>query len=167
MYDTGTILKLKEPKPDIVVPERVDPDNPQRKRPKHKVPFAYNRVRVLGESPIDYGGGRGGTWEGQGARGVLIEPLSAHGSTLDEPFGKLQKLYEVESVPDNEVLVEPVRVVRAHTASAGPTPEEVFAADADARGLKQSAKRERTPFESPLPPVEPDPDPNASPLGNE
>lgn len=159
MYEPNTILKLKDPKPDIEVPAKVDPDNPERKRPKHKVPFPYNRVRVVGQSPVDHGAGRGGSWEGVGSTGVIIEPLSGHGSNLDEPLGKLQKLYDVESIPDNEIIIEPVRIIRPTSGSAGPTPEEVFAIEAPGKPPEEGQVRGR----SPLPDVEDDTP--TSPLG--
>lgn len=165
MYETGTILSLREQRLDTEVPARVDPDDPNRKRPKHKIPFPYNRVRVIGESPVDWGGGRGSTWEGVGARGVLIEPLSGHGGVLDEPYGKLQKLYEVEKLPDNEIVIEPVRVVRANTQAAGPTPEEVFAVTSPGTPPKEGQIRGRS-RPNPLGDVPPD-DTDASPLGDD
>jgi hypothetical protein len=167
MYAPGTILKLKKQKPDQVIPAKVDPDNPDRKRPKTTIPFPYNRVVVVGESPVDHGAGRGGEWSGAGARGVLLQPLSSHASTLDEPFAKLQKLYDVEEVPKNEVEVTPIRVVRAHTYDAGPTPEEVFTKSGGGTPPKEGEIRGRTPHnESPLGPVEPDPS-DLGPLDDE
>lgn len=161
MYDPDTILELKEPKPDEVVEARKDPDT-GRTRPKHKIPFPYNKVRVVGQSPVDHSAGRQGTWQGAAAQSVLIEPLSGHGSTLDEPLGKIQKLYKVVSVPSNEILVEPIRVVRSTSASAGPSPEEVFAKESPGVPPKPGQNRGRT---SPLGDVEDD-SAARSPLGD-
>ena len=157
MYAPGTILKLRKQRPDEEIAARVDPDNPDRKRPKQKIPFPYNRVEVVGESPIDYNAGRSGEWSGAGARGVIVQPLSGHGSTLDEPFGKLQKLYEVESIPEKTIEVAPVRVVQAHTADAGPTPEEIFG-QTPGQAPEPGQIRGRTPHveSNPLGDVEPD-----------
>jgi len=164
MYEPNTILKLKEQRADTEVPAKVDPDDPTRKRPKHKIPFPYNKVRVVGQSPVDHGAGRGGSWDGVGATGVIIEPLTGHGSTLDEPYGKLQKLYEVESIPTSEVIIEPVKIIRPTSGSAGPTPEEVFAVKAPGKPPEAGQARGRT---SPLGEVEADPAPDASPLGDD
>ena len=149
MYEPNSILVLKEQRPDEEVPARQDPDDPKRKRPKHKIPFPYNKVRVVGVSPVDHTGGKGGTWEGVGARGVILEPLTGHGATLDEPYGKLQKLYNVESIPTNEVIIEPVRIIRPTSGSAGPTPEEVFAVESPGTPPEPGQIRGRSP-RSPL-----------------
>lgn len=162
MYEPNTILTLKEQRPDQEVPARVDPDS-GRKRPKYKLPFPYNRVRVVGESPVDHGM-RGGGWEGVGARGVIIEPLSGHGSNLDEPYAKLQKLYDVESIPTNEVIIEPVKIIRPTSGSAGPTPEEVFAETSPGTPPEPGQIRGRT-DPNPLGDVPAD-EASASPLGD-
>jgi hypothetical protein len=161
MYEPDTILVLKEQKPPVKVAKKEDPDT-GRVRKAHEIPFPYNKVRVVGQSPVDHGAGRGGSWDGTGARGVIIEPLTAFGSTLDEPYGKLQKLYDVESIPSNEVIIEPLKVIRPTSGSAGPTPEEVFAKESPGVPPKAGQIRGRT---SPLGDVAPDDDPNASPLG--
>ncbi len=161
MYEPNTILTLKEQHPDIVVPQKEDPDT-GRIRKQHKIPFPYNKVRVVGRSPVDHGQ-RGGGWEGVGAAGVIIEPLTGFGSNLDEPYGKLQKLYEVTEIPTNEIEVTPVRVIRSTSQSAGPTPEEVFAVSSPGTPLKDGETRGRTPFKSPLPDVEDETE--TSPLG--
>lgn len=135
MYTPGTVLELKVQK---------DPD------PETDEPFPYNEVEVIGPSPIDHGGARGGEWEGASASGVIIKPLTNFGSTLDEPLGKLQALYDVKSVPELELEAAPkIRVIDSSSQSAGPTPEEVFAVEAPGEA-SEDGKRARTPFESPL-----------------
>lgn len=161
MYEPGTILELKEPRPDEEIPARKDPDT-GRTRPKQKLPFPYNRVRVLGQSPVDHSGGAAGTWSGAAARGVLIEPLSGFSANLDEPLGKLQKIYKVVETPKREVEVAPIRVIPAHTDAAGPTPEEVFQVKSPGVPPKPGQIRGRT---SPLGDVEDD-DRARSPLGD-
>lgn len=127
MYEPGTILTLKEQR---------DPDEETGE------PFAYNRVEVIGESPVSIP--RGG-WEGSDARGVIVTPLSNFGGVLDEPFGKLRELYDVESIPERVMNIAPqVRVINSSTASAGPTPEEVFAAQAPGVAPEPGQKRGRT-----------------------
>lgn len=128
MYATGTILKLKKPRP---------------KDKETKEDFPYNLVRVIGESPVSHG--NKGKWEGSDAKGVLIAPLSNFGSTLDEPFGKLRDLYDVESIPEVEIPVEQkIRIIDATTAQAGKTPEEVFAEESPGEKPKPGEKRGRT-----------------------
>lgn len=135
MYEPDTILELKEQQP---------PDDETGEE------FAYNRVRVVGQSPINHGV-KSEEWVGASGQGVIIVPLSNHGSTLDEPYGKLTKLYNVVEVPVREAPVQaPVRVINSTSGSAGPTPEEVFAEKAPGTP-SPDGKRGRT---SPLPEVE-------------
>lgn len=148
MYTPDTVLVLKQQR---------DPD------PETNEEFPYNRVKVIGPSPVDHGGARGGEWEGTAAQGVVIVPLSNFGSTLDEPYGKLGALYDVESVPDTTIEVkQTIRVIDSSSQSAGPTPEEVFAVEAPGEPPKEGEIRGRTPFESPL--EDPRVPANASPL---
>lgn len=147
MYTPGTTLTLKSPK---------DPD------PETDEPFPYNEVEVIGPSPIDHGGARGGDWEGASASGVIIRPLTNFGSTLDEPLGKLQALYDVKDVPETFVETPKIRVIDSSSQSAGPTPEEVFAVEAPGNP-SEDGERVRTPLvESPL--EDPRKPANASPL---
>lgn len=128
MYDADTILTLKEQRA---------PD------PETNEEFPYNRVRVVGESPVQHT--TRGDWTGADARGVIIVPLNNFGSTLDEPFGKLRDLYTVESIPERYVeIANPVRVVNATSAAAGPTPEEVFATEAPGTAPEEGQVRART-----------------------
>lgn len=146
MYESDTILSLKNPK---------DPD------PETNEAFPYNEVVVIGPSPISHGGNA--EWEGAASAGVVIRPLTNHGSTLDEPLGKLQALYDVKSTPVRETeVVQKIRVIDSATDAAGPTPESVFAKEAPGVAPEEGQKRGRTPV-SPLE----DPRPKASdgPLG--
>lgn len=128
MYESETILSLKVPH---------DPD------PETGEDFPYNRVRVIGESPVSHADK--GDWTGADARGVVIVPLTNFGSTLDEPFGKLRTIYDVESIPVHEAPVEaPIKVINQTTASAGPTPEEVFAESAPGEASTGDHRRART-----------------------
>jgi hypothetical protein len=128
MYEPNTILTLKEQR---------DPDEETNE------PFAYNEVRVVGESPVSHADK--GDWTGTDARGVIIVPLTNFGGTLDEPFGKLREIYDVTSVPEVEVdVVQKIRVVNATSAQAGPTPEEVFAAQAPGVAPEEGQVRGRT-----------------------
>lgn len=127
MYEPGTILKKKEQQP---------PD------PETGTPFPYNRVVVINSSPVSHARG---DWEGADAQGVIIQPLESFGGNLDEPFGKVREMFEVESVPVVEIPAQQViRVVNATSAQAGPTPEEVFAAEAPGKAPEDGQKRART-----------------------
>lgn len=135
MYEPETILELKNPR---------DPDDETGEE------FPYNRVRVIGQSPVDHGGARGGDWSGAAGQGVIIAPVTNFGSNLDEPLGKLQSLYNVVSVPETIIEAPQVRVINSSSAAAGPTPEEVIAAEAPGEP-SVDGERVRTPIgESPL-----------------
>jgi hypothetical protein len=128
MYESETILSLKEPR---------DPD------PETGEAFPYNRVRVVGESPVSHADK--GDWKGADARGVIVVPLTNFGSTLDEPFGKLRTIYDVESIPEHEAPAEvPIKVIKSTSQSAGPTPEEVFAEKAPGARATGDHRRART-----------------------
>lgn len=127
MYEPNTILTLNEQR---------DAD------PETNEPFAYNRVRVVGQSPVSHADR--GDWNGADAAGVIIVPLSNLGGTLDEPFGKLREMYSVESVPEIVIEQPNVRVINAQTAQAGPTPEEIFAEQAPGVAPEEGQTRART-----------------------
>ena len=128
MYEPNTILALNEQR---------DPD------PETGEEFPYNRVRVVGQSPVSHADK--GDWTGADAVGVIIVPLTNFGSTLDEPFGKLREIYAVEEVPVVEVEAAPkIRVINATSAQAGPTPEEIFAAQAPGKAPEEGQSRART-----------------------
>lgn len=127
MYQPDTILKLKEP------------------RSKEGEPFPYDRVRVVGQSPVSTP--TPNAWEGAMGQSVLIEPVSDFGSVVDEPFGKLQTLYEVESLPPEPDLSQQVKVIPA--GAAGPSPEDRFASESS-NPLKARKRRTKTTKPSPL-----------------
>lgn len=145
MYAPETILALKEP------------------RSTDDKPFAYDRVKVVNVSPIQHPIPAGAQWSGGDATGIIIQPLTSYEANLDEPFGKLRLLYDVESTPDPEVNVQPtVRRYDATTAAGGRTPEEVFEVEAPNEN-PEDKRRNRDPLVSPLP--DPRPKPGEGPLG--
>lgn len=137
MYEPGTELTLKEQRPN-------DPETDE--------PFPYNKVRVVGPSPINHGVSNA-EWSGSNGAGVIITPIANFGATLDEPYGKLVALYDVTHIPVTEVEVQPkIRVVNSTSQSAGPTPEEVFATEAPGKAPEEGQRRARTsPLEDPRP----------------
>jgi hypothetical protein len=141
MYAPGTILKLRKQRPPVVL-EGKGEDGADV-----KVPFPYNRVRVVNQSPINHA--TTSSWDGTGGQGVIITPLASFGSTVDKPYGELQELYEVESIPENTIEAPKIRVIDSNSGSAGPAPEEVFAEEAAKAGDKPTPDgvRARTPFE--------------------
>ena len=138
MYPPGTILVLKERPKDYTGPE----------------PFPYDRVEVVSASPIVH---RVSGYVGPDATGIVIRPIAGFDATIDEPYGKLKELYSVESMP--EETVPRVTVEQVNRTRFAPTPEEIFAEEAAARGeRRQSRKREGSKL--PDPPKKP-----SSPLG--
>lgn len=130
MYQPDTILRLKE------------------LRSTPEVPFPYDRVRVINQSPIDHGT-TGSAWTGANGQGVIITPLTDFASTIDEPYGKLQRLYEVEELPAKLVAPTPVLTV-IEPNELGASPEDVFAAEADVDGEDGRVGKPVEPVVSPL-----------------
>lgn len=114
MYEIDTVLKLKE---------QHDPDEETGEE------FPYNRARVVGQSPVSDPKKAGG-WTGPDAVGVIITPLSNFGGVLDEPFGKLREIYDVESIPEpvTQYTTPKVNATSLPRIPLGPSPEEQFAA---------------------------------------
>lgn len=129
MYANDTILELKEPKST------------------DKETFPYDRVRVVGVSPVN-AGVRPSHYTGTDAQGVIITPLTSFGANLDEPFGKLAALYKIVEEPKVEIDAPKIRIVDSRSRDAGPTPEERFATEAPGEASKDG-ERVRTPI-SPL-----------------
>lgn len=130
MYAPNTILELKEPK--SVKATKTEPA---------KI-FAYDQVRVIGPSPVTHSGQSDGEWDGVGAQGVIVTPLTEFAGNLDEPLGRLQRLYKIVSEPEDVNTQIEVRTYDGNTSAAGQTPEEVFA-DAS-EPTPKSAKRVRS-----------------------
>ena len=154
MYAADTILELK-------VPREADPET--------KEEFAYNRVKVVGPSPVAHADK--GDWTGGDAAGVIIVPLTNFGGTLDEPFGKLRELYNVAEMPPEKVQAwppppQPIRRIDAHSAEAGRTPEEIFAAEAPGKPDANHPNRARSPLGEPGGPAAADGPLGPAPSGN-
>lgn len=130
MYSRDTVLTRREP---------FDETDPAA---------AYNRVRVVGTSPVAYMGGAASTWSGVSAQGVIIEPVSTFAGNLDRPLGELQRDYAIESEPEPTVVTPSIRVINAQTREAGPSPEDAFAetrqAEADSTTVAGRRKKAGT-----------------------
>lgn len=123
MYTPGTILVLNEP------------------QSTEEKPFAYDKVEVVGPSPVNHGV-QAGDYTGADAQGVIIKTAGEDfGPNLDEPFGKLRAIYTVDYQPE---LVP--NLLNPSQTPEGMTPEQVFDAVAKEQGLKPSDVRERTPI---------------------
>ena len=99
------------------------------------MPEAYHRIEVIGQSPLSHSSAAS-EWTGTNADGVLIRPLTDFGSTLDEPYGRLRDLYEIESIPDAVIAAQAATAPQA-AYIAPQTVEEVFE---DASGGPERAK---------------------------
>lgn len=164
MYQAETILELKEPKFIDDDGKRLPLSDYKGKKDAAKL-FPYNRVKVIGQSPVMHAHSASG-WEGPDAQGVIIQPITDFAANLDEPYGRLQRLYAVAEIPEDDIAKNVVASDRGfHQVPAskllGPTPEEQFraASGADPAPTRPSGNT----FEgSPL--GELDPEPSTSPL---
>jgi hypothetical protein len=163
VYKAGTILKLKKQrKPDTETRDAVKKQAATEKDVALKaaleakaaetpvIEFPYNLVRVIGPSPISRH--TKGDWIGADAAGVLLTGLTNFGATLDEPFGWLRTLYDVEEIPEEPqaVIVHKDQAAILAAAHAVPeTPEDIFKAKAPGVPPKEGETRGRTPM-SPL-----------------
>lgn len=124
MYAPDTILTKKDPLPEPNPAGKTDEE-----RAGHPL-AAYNRIRVVGPSPVQYSG-QLAEWQGGASAGVLIQPTPAFGPTVDRPLGELQRDYEIESEPETTFeMTQKIRIIDAHSRQAGLSPEEVFASGA-------------------------------------
>lgn len=114
MYQPGTILELREP------------------QSTEDQPFAYDRVKVLGVSPVSHAATVPGQWQGVEAQHVLIQPVDVFDANIEKPLGFLQEQYVITEVPDSNLAAQRGGVT---VEQRGPSPEEVFktnAVEADA-----------------------------------
>jgi hypothetical protein len=167
LYVEETILALKEPK-------YIDDEGKTRplseftgKKGEEPRLFPYNRVKVIGQSPINYAH-RDEGWEGTEAHGVIIQPMTEFSSTLDEPYGRLVRMYDVEHVPVDDVVEGAVASDRGFTQvpasrNLPPSPEEVFRLARENPDAPPSPTRVKTPMD-PLAELDPGDPATKSPL---
>lgn len=146
MYKPDTILTLKNPRTEYDDEGELVGEV-----------FPYDRVRVIGQSPVNHAT-IATEWTGSNGQGVIVEPLTGFGANLDEPFGRLQELYSVESLPEPAVFRGDQVEVRT-PADLGPSPEQVFSDEAAKEGHDTRRAKPRRFIPSPL--VETPPDPEA------
>jgi len=107
MYEPGTILALKEP------------------QSTEETTYPYDRVKVVGQSPVQHATASGSVWAGADATGYIITPLEDFGPTVDKPFGQLQELYDIEAYPLDPVTQEPI--TPENNPRNQPSPEQLLA----------------------------------------
>jgi hypothetical protein len=107
MYETGTILVLKDP------------------QSTEEETYPYDRVMVVGQSPVHHATASGSTFAGADAVGFIVRPLEEFAGTVDKPLGLLNELYEVESYPTDPTTGEPLRP--ENNPRNLPTPEQLLA----------------------------------------
>lgn len=126
MYEPGTILALREP-------QSTDEST-----------YPYDRVKVIGQSPVQHATASGSMWAGADATGYIIQPLSDFAPTVDKPFGELAEAYEVEEYPTDPFTGDPI-TPESNPRNA-PSPEQQFAAAArEQAAANPRPQRERTP----------------------
>lgn len=168
MYTPDTILELKEQK-FIDAEGRARPLSEFKgKKDEEPTLFPYNRVKVIGQSPIDHGhSGQG--WQGTDAYGVIIQPISDFAANLDEPLGKLNRLYNVAIEPDDDEVPNVVASDRGFNQVPAsrrvlPTPEEILRGERDPYDTHMPARPSgNTLTTSPLDEVDPG-DPATAPV---
>lgn len=148
MYKPDTILTLKNPRTEYNDDGEVVGEA-----------FPYDRVRVIGQSPVNHAT-IASEWVGANGQGVIVEPLTEFGANLDEPFGRLQELYSVESLPEPAIF-RGDQVEILEPADLGPSPEQVFADEAEKEGKDSRRARPRRFIPSPLVDTPPDPEAEA------
>lgn len=125
MYEPGTILAMREP------------------QSTDDTPYPYDRVQVVGQSPVQHVSASGSVWAGADATGYIVRPLTDFAPTVDKPFGQLQELYEIESYPLDPVTQEPIRP--ENNPRNQPSPEQLLARAAAESDQPARPPRERTP----------------------
>lgn len=125
MYEPGTILALKEP-------QSTDDFN-----------YPYDRVKVVGQSPVQHATASGSVWAGADATGYIITPLTDFAPTVDKPFGELSEQYEIESFPLDPITQEPIRP--ENNPQNRPSPEQLLARAAADSDEPKRPPRQRTP----------------------
>lgn len=123
MYEPGTVLALREPQStdDSVYP--------------------YDRVKVVGQSPVQHATASGSVWAGADATGFIITPLTDFAPTVDKPLGQLMELYEVEEYPEDPITGQPI--TPENNPRNAPSPEQILARAAADQPPRPT--RERTP----------------------
>jgi hypothetical protein len=125
MYEPGTILALREP-------QSTDDQT-----------YAYDRVKVVGQSPVQHATASGSAWAGADATGYIITPLDDFGPTLDKPYGELADLYEVEEYPTDPITQQPI--TPENNPRNAPSPEQQFARAAKEAGQDAAPRRAPSP----------------------
>lgn len=125
MFEPGTILALR------------DPQSTDDK------PYAYDRVFVVGQSPVQHTSADPNTpWAAQDAIGFILRPAGkSFGPVIDRPYGEINELYEVEEYPTNPVTGEPLKP--ENNPQNRPSPEQILAAAA--RDQKPAPQRPKAP----------------------
>lgn len=123
MFEPGTILALREP-------QSTD-DNV----------YPYDRVEVIGQSPVHHATASGSVWAGADATGFIVRPLTEFAPTVDKPYGELAAAYEIEEYPNDPITGNPI-TPESNPRNA-PTPEQILAAAA--RDEAPAPRRPRAP----------------------
>lgn len=120
MYEPGTVLTLREP------------------QSTDDTAYPYDRVEVVGQSPVQHATASGSIWAGADATGFIIRPLSEFAPTVDKPLGELQSLYEVESYPVDPITQEPI--TPQNNPRNQPSPEQLLARAAEGQPKAEPRK---------------------------
>lgn len=125
MYEPGTILSLKDP------------------QSTEEETYPYDRVLVVGQSPVHHATASGSAFAGADAQGYIIRPLEGFAGTVDKPVGLLNEIYDIEAYPTDPTTGEPLRP--ENNPRNLPTPEQVLAAEAKKNPTPPAKPREPLP----------------------
>lgn len=106
MFEPGTILALREP------------------QSTEDETYPYDRVLVVGQSPVHHATASGSPFAGADATGFIIRPLEEFAPTVDKPLGLINELYEIEAYPTDPTTGEPLRP--ENNPRNLPTPEQAL-----------------------------------------
>jgi len=120
MFEPGTILALREP-------QSTDDEI-----------YPYDRVLVVGQSPVHHVSDSGGAFAGADAMGFIVRPLAEFAPTVDKPMGLLNELYEVEAYPTDPTTGEPLRP--ENNPRNLPTPEQQLSKAAKEGGQVRTSR---------------------------
>ena len=123
MYEPGTVLRLREPEGT------------------EDAPAAYDRVEVVGQSPVHHATDSKSAWAGPDAVGFIVRPLGEFAPTVDMPLGQLNALYEVESYPIDPITQEPI--TPENNPRNQPSPEQLLRRAADEAAALEAARPPR------------------------
>lgn len=124
MFESGTILALREP------------------QSTKEEPYPYDKVCVVGQSPVQHATAGTSAFAGQDAVGYILRPAGKEfGPVIDRPFGEINELYRIESYPTDPTTGQELKP--ENFPPGMPSPEQVFSEAA--KKEQDAAKKNQRP----------------------